>query len=65
MKVTCSACDKAVAEPGGLLFSPPFKNNKDSSIFAVHKYHICVDCWPALVRRLDSLADTSKAKGKA
>ena len=57
MKITCYSCDKLVIEPGALVFSPPTKTNKEVSICTVHKYHVCRDCWPKLIKAIEKLEE--------
>ena len=63
MKVTCYSCGKILGEPGAVLIGPPLKNNKDNSILTVHKYHLCLTCWPDLIKNLDNLDEARKANG--
>lgn len=48
MKVHCYSCGKALANPGAIIIGPPIKGNRLMSLVTVHKYHICLECWPAL-----------------
>ena len=41
------------------------KSNKDMSMLTVHKYHVCMACWPVLIKTLDSLDEFNKPKQKA
>jgi len=44
IKPTCDKCKKELIEFGGILLSPPDKENK------VRKYHLCVNCYNKLVK---------------
>ena len=46
IKPMCNLCGKELNEFGGILLSPPDKQNK------VNKYHICINCYKELERRL-------------
>lgn len=39
LKINCYFCDKELEEPGGLIFSPPDKNDR------THKFHVCNVCY--------------------
>lgn len=64
MKITCYSCNKPITNPGALVFSPPVKNNKDMSVSSVHKYHICLECWPRVIRCLEHLEEIKIIKEK-
>jgi hypothetical protein len=64
MKLTCCSCDKPIHIPGALVFGPPIKNNKEMSVSSVHKYHICIDCWPRLIKCIEHLEETKIVKEK-
>jgi len=57
---TCSVCDTKLEKPGAVLLSPPIKANKEMSVTTVQKYHICITCWPKLVRAMNHLNDPKK-----
>lgn len=42
LHVTCNRCGHAITEFGALVFSPPLPDGRPE------KWHICVDCWPAV-----------------
>ena len=42
--ITCKLCKKGIKEPGALIFSPPDSDD------ILKKYHICVGCWPSVLR---------------
>lgn len=46
IKPICDMCGKELDAFGGLLFSPPDRDN------AVRKYHICKDCFNSLAKGL-------------
>jgi hypothetical protein len=47
LKLECDLCHQELKEPGALIFSPP-----TSEAWIVEKYHVCADCWPAIVALL-------------
>jgi hypothetical protein len=47
LKLKCDRCQRELSEPGALIFSPP-----TGEAWLVEKYHICADCWPAIVAPL-------------
>ena len=47
LELKCDKCGRELTEPGALVFSPP-----KSEAWIVKKYHVCADCWPALVALL-------------
>ena len=53
MKITCCKCSKPFTTMGALVFSPPVKNNKEMSMSTVHKFHVCSDCWPKLLKFME------------
>ena len=40
----CDFCKKELVDFGGLLFSPPNKEN------SVKKYHVCKDCYDRIIK---------------
>ena len=62
MKINCFSCDQAVKEPGAIVISPPFKNNKDLTIHTVHKYHICLTCWENLIKSMEAMKEAKELK---
>ena len=46
IKPTCDKCRKELDEFGGILLSPPDKNNQ------VTKNHLCKDCYNIIIRSL-------------
>jgi hypothetical protein len=46
IKPVCNLCGKELNEFGAILFGPP--DNKNN----VKKYHICVDCYKDIERRM-------------
>ena len=44
MKIKCDSCHNELKKLGGLLFSPPRKENYDDKIVC-EKYHICRECF--------------------
>jgi hypothetical protein len=64
MKITCYSCDKTITKLGALVFSPPTKSNQAVSVSTVHKFHICMDCWPMLMKCIDHLDETKIIKEK-
>jgi hypothetical protein len=51
LELKCDICDQTLQEPGALIFSPPTKE-----AWIVEKYHVCADCWPAVVALLKNEA---------
>lgn len=46
LRINCDFCDKPIADPGGLIFSPP---HGEGQPMVVTKLHVCVACWPDIV----------------
>ena len=44
IKPKCDKCKKELKDFGGILLSPPDKNNK------VRKFHICQDCYKSMAK---------------
>lgn len=44
IKPLCDRCKKELKEFGGILLSPPDKQNK------VRKFHLCVECYKIFLR---------------
>lgn len=51
VKVDCRRCGRPISTPGALAFSPPPLHGD-----IVTKYHVCVLCWPDMLRWLDGLS---------
>jgi hypothetical protein len=49
---------------GALVFSPPVKNNKEMSMSTVHKFHVCSECWPKLLKFIEEDVDVKNRKQK-
>ena len=47
LNLKCDKCGRELTQPGALVFSPPTGDG-----WLVEKYHVCADCWPALVAEL-------------
>lgn len=46
MIVNCSLCSKRLVKEGALVFGPPVSGG------ICEKYHICIDCWSDIVRKV-------------
>jgi len=46
IRLKCDKCNKELAKPGALLFSPP---NKKS---IVRKFHLCIKCYGEMLKAL-------------
>jgi hypothetical protein len=64
MKITCYSCNKRFTTHGAVVVSPPVKNTNDMSVSTVHKYNICVECWPKVFKCIEHLSDTKIIKEK-
>jgi len=53
LKLECDLCHRELKEPGALIFSPP-----TNEAWIVEKYHVCADCWPAIVALMKSTTTT-------
>ncbi len=47
LKLECDKCHQELSRPGALIFSPP-----TDDAWLVEKYHICTDCWAAVMALL-------------
>jgi hypothetical protein len=52
LELRCDKCGGELREPGALIFSPPTTKQ-----WLVEKYHVCADCWPAVLALLKETAD--------
>jgi hypothetical protein len=47
LELKCDKCGQELRSPGALVFSPP-----TSETWLVEKYHVCFECWPAVLEIL-------------
>lgn len=44
----CFFCQKSLTQPGGIMFSPPAKDDI-MLVWDVKKLHVCISCWPKIL----------------